>query len=51
MRAPRPRDAIWFVLLAFGLMAIRMIFATDAVVPCLEGTGCFEASLELPGGD
>jgi len=45
MRTPMPRDAIWFVILAFALMAIRMLFASDPFVPCLDGTGCYEADL------
>lgn len=44
MRAPRPSDAIWFILLAFALIAIRMIFAPDPFVPCPKDTGCDQAS-------
>ena len=43
IRAPRPSDMIWFVLLAFAIMAIRMIFASDPPVLCPEGTACYDA--------
>jgi len=45
MRAPLPRDAIWFVMLAFALMAIRMLFVHDPFVACPMGTGCYEAGV------
>lgn len=45
MRSPRLSDAIWFVLLAFALIAIRMIFAPDPDVPCPKDTSCDQAGI------